>query len=114
MTDPMQTNMKVLRDCWSRTVKDMVWGQWVVLDTGLAAAHTMLTAASARPATAGPGTAAETERLVALARERMRRGLPPPRDIYKAPYRDRIDWSQFPDWARPSDPDLYEGCAHEG
>jgi hypothetical protein len=114
MTDTMLTNMKVLRDCWSRTVKDMVWGQWVVLDTGLAAAHTVLTAASAPAASPGGGTAAETERLVALARERMRRGLAPPPDIYKAPYRDRIDWSLFPDWARPNDPELYEGCSHEG
>jgi hypothetical protein len=111
MTDQLLTNMKVLRDCWSLTVKDMVWGQWVVLDTGLAAAHTVLTAASV---TVRDQTPSEAERLVALAQERMRRGLAPPREIYRTPYRERIDWSLFPDWARPNDPELYEGCSHEG
>ena len=48
------------------------------------------------------------------ARERTRRGLAPPREIYDVRHRDRVDWSTLPEWARPSDPDLFEGCAHEG
>jgi hypothetical protein len=28
--------------------------------------------------------------------------------------RDRVDWSTLPEWARPSDPDLFEGCVHKG
>ena len=34
--------------------------------------------------------------------------------IYQMPYRNRIDWSEFPDWARPSDPEMFEGTGHEG
>jgi hypothetical protein len=48
------------------------------------------------------------------AAERLRRGLPPPREIYAVPYRDRFNWADFPAWARPIDPDVFEGCSHEG
>jgi hypothetical protein len=44
----------------------------------------------------------------------MSKGFAPPREVYLAPYRNQIDWTQFPDWARPSDPDLFEDCSHEG
>jgi hypothetical protein len=54
------------------------------------------------------------EELIRLAEERMRNGLAPPREVYRSPCRDRIDWSRFPDWARPSDPELFEGSGHEG
>lgn len=30
--------------------------------------------------------------------------------LYQAPYRDMVQWSKFPIWARP---DMVEGC-HEG
>jgi hypothetical protein len=48
------------------------------------------------------------------ARARTRRGLAPPRELYDVRNRDRVDWSTLPEWARPSDPDLFAGCAHEG
>jgi hypothetical protein len=48
------------------------------------------------------------------ATERVRQGLAPPKEIYETPYRGRIDWSRFPEWARPSDPEVFEGCGHEG
>jgi hypothetical protein len=54
------------------------------------------------------------ERLERLAVERTSRGLAPPREIYLAPYRSRINWARFPEWARPSDPEMFEGTAHEG
>jgi hypothetical protein len=54
------------------------------------------------------------ERLIELAETRMHRGLAPPPDIYRIEYRRRIDWLQFPDWARPVDPQLFDGCCHEG
>jgi hypothetical protein len=53
-------------------------------------------------------------RLESLAFERTRVGLAPPREIYELPYRDRVDWSQFPEWARPVDPELFQDCGHEG
>jgi hypothetical protein len=33
------------------------------------------------------------------------------RRLYQAPYRDRVPWELFPNWARPNDP--VEG-GHEG
>jgi hypothetical protein len=48
------------------------------------------------------------------ARQRTQQGLAPPREIYDIRNRDRVDWSTLPEWARPSDPDLFEGCVHEG
>jgi hypothetical protein len=47
------------------------------------------------------------------AAERIRQGLAPPKEIYETPYRERIDWSKFPEWAKPGDPEVFEG-AHEG
>jgi hypothetical protein len=41
-------------------------------------------------------------------------GMPPPKQIYDAPYRERIDWVRFPVWAQPSDPELFNGSPHEG
>jgi hypothetical protein len=52
--------------------------------------------------------------LIKLAQQRMRQGFAPPPEIYRIEYRGRIDWWQFPDWARPVDPQLFDGCCHEG
>ena len=52
--------------------------------------------------------------LIQLAEQRMRNGLAPPPEIYRIENRRRIDWLRFPDWARPVDPQLFEGCCHEG
>ena len=58
--------------------------------------------------------ALDVDGLVALAQARMREGLAPPPELYLIQHRDRIPWGQFPGWARPSDPDLFDGCCHEG
>jgi hypothetical protein len=113
MADPMRSNLALLRQYWSGTLSGLVWGQWVLMDTGLRATQTVLQAASAFPASS-PERPDPTEKLIHRARERMRLGLAPPREIYQAPYRDRIDWGEFPDWARPSDPDAFGGNPHEG
>jgi hypothetical protein len=107
MTDPTCTQL----ESWSRTVNSVIWGQWLMLDTGFRATQTVLAAATPAVEEAPAGGCAE---LLTLALERMKKGLAPPREIYLAPYRDQIDWAAFPDWARPSDPDLFEGCTHEG
>jgi hypothetical protein len=107
MNDSMLAGLDGFRQCWSRTVMSMVWGQWLMLDTGLRATQTVLASEAPRR----QGGAAE---LVAAALERMRKGLPPPREVYRSPYREQIDWTVFPAWARPSDPTLFEGCTHEG
>jgi len=52
--------------------------------------------------------------LIKLAEERVRQGFAPPPRIYQVEYRRRIDWSRFPAWARPVDPEVFNGCCHEG
>lgn len=52
--------------------------------------------------------------LEIMAAERMKEGLAPPREIYDVHIRARIDWSCVPEWAKPIDPELFEGSAHEG
>jgi hypothetical protein len=54
------------------------------------------------------------ESLTARIEEQLQRGLPPPREIYQAQNRDKIDWSQLPIWALPFGPDNFDGCGHEG
>lgn len=54
------------------------------------------------------------EELAEVAVDRMSRGFAPPSEIYRVPYRSHINWSNFPEWARPIDPDAFDGCCHEG
>jgi hypothetical protein len=114
MANSVLSDVRTFGQCWSRALTDVVWGQWLVLDTGLRAAQGILQAAAAPQAPPPARAAAEAESLINRAVARMRQGLAPPREIYQTPYRNRIDWSMFPDWARPNDPELYEGCSHEG
>jgi hypothetical protein len=52
--------------------------------------------------------------LIKLAGERISQGLAPPPEIYRIEYRRYIDWSEFPTWAQPIDPQVFDGCCHEG
>lgn len=54
------------------------------------------------------------EALIELAEERMSQGLSPPPAIYRIEYRQRINWLEFPLWARPIDPEVFDRCCHEG
>jgi len=54
------------------------------------------------------------EELAAAALERIEQGFAPPREIYSIANRRVIDWSKFPLWARPLDPEVFDGCCHEG
>jgi hypothetical protein len=124
-------NPGMFADCWelyqgwSRTLTSMACGPWRLLasqcEAGIGVLDTMLAALGgerAGPVRAGqpvlPEAPAGAEALEQAALERVRQGLSPPREIYAAPNRDRIDWARFPDWARPSAPELFEGSAHEG
>jgi hypothetical protein len=51
--------------------------------------------------------------LEKVAAERLKEGFAPPREIYDIRNRGRIDWSGVPDWAKPVDPEIFEG-GHEG
>ncbi len=55
-----------------------------------------------------------TAQLIETALHRVRRGFAPPAEIYRAEYRNQVDWSQFPLWARSLDPDIFAGGCHEG
>jgi hypothetical protein len=108
---------------WTQDLARKVWaGQWHLLDrqcrAGIRLLDTILGTAVGKEA--GPEQADRTAAAQAAssleerARQRTRQGLAPPREIYDVRNRDRVDWSTLPEWARPSDPDLFEGCAHEG
>ena len=119
MAESMIGELEGLGQSWTRAMTSLVWGQWLMLDTGFKATQTILATAvpgaKVTPVPVAEGTAAgRPDGLVAQALERVHKGLAPPREIYLAPFRGRIDWAELPDWARPSNPDLFEGCSHEG
>jgi len=95
---------------WSSAVERLLWSQWKVLDAQYAVGIDLLDAVASSQA----GAVSATQTLQCCALQRVREGLAPPREIYDANNRKRIDWSQFPDWARPTDPEVFEGCVHEG
>jgi hypothetical protein len=61
-----------------------------------------------------PAPDSELQRLKELAIQRVRHGLALPREVYALPFRNRLDWFQFPPWAWPTDPEVYQDCGHEG
>jgi hypothetical protein len=52
--------------------------------------------------------------ILQLAQQRIEQGLAPPAELYRVELRGRVDWRNFPVWARPSDPEMFDGCCHEG
>jgi hypothetical protein len=107
---------------WTQDLTRVVWaGQWNLLDlqyrAGIKLMDTVLGAAGNREAGPEKGdraAAPPASTLEERARQRTQKGLAPPREIYDVRNRNRVDWFTLPDWARPSDPDLFEGCSHEG
>jgi len=115
-----------LRNCQflSEAVTDVTRNQWRVLASQSQFGITMWNAMLGRAPGLGPaseqqgtvaerGSAGTAGSLEEVTAERLKRGLAPPREIYDVQNRGRIDWSSFPDWARPVDPELFEG-GHEG
>ncbi len=137
MADSPETERATVFRDWSETVKSILEFQWQMFDGSYSVGQRMMERAlspppvlpglSGRPAEPGdPGDRAEegggpaptlgekVRQLERLGAERVKQGLPPPRELYRTPYRDLIDWAAFPDWARPIDPDLFENAGHEG
>jgi hypothetical protein len=110
--------------CWSHTVTGVLACQVELLETQCQVGFKMVEAAlhvpdksearPGEPVRAAPQTTDDFQKLEALALERTSKGFAPPTAIYAVPYRNRIDWSRFPDWARPIDPEVFVGCGHEG
>jgi hypothetical protein len=120
MAEALLPSLRMFRQYWSHTLKSVMLGQLWTLKAGLNAAQSVMKPVIAPLDTVTPPRRAETtgagvaQDIVRRATERMNKGLAPPREVYQAPYRNLIDWSRFPDWARPSDPEMFEGSAHEG
>lgn len=52
--------------------------------------------------------------MVDVIDRRVRAGFSPPAEAHLVQNRHKVDWSKYPTWARPADPDMFEGCGHEG
>jgi hypothetical protein len=123
MIDPIVGHYLNLYRRWAQDLTRLAWaGPWRLLDlqcrAGITLMDTVLGAAGGQgtgPEPAGRPAAAEAGgSLEERARQRLRQGLAPPREIYDVHNRSRVDWFTLPAWARPCDPELFEGCAHEG
>jgi hypothetical protein len=106
-------------ETWASALTGMLEFQWwlcqIPIKTGMEIMQVFSNAPDVvAPAAGQSRDAADVRELEKLAIERARRGLAPPRQIYQAPYRDQIDWSQFPEWARALDPEMFEEVGHEG
>jgi hypothetical protein len=108
MIDELLTNFQCVNRYWSRVTTGLLRGQWAWVDAGFRTADKLLGAAE------GPAPAGDLGALVRCALDRVQKGLPPPRELYDVKYREQIDWLRFPAWTRPSDPEAFTGCAHEG
>jgi hypothetical protein len=110
MNESMFPVCRKVYECWSQVLTSIVWNQWKLLDVQYEASLGLLDAVCGRPS-GEPGVHGSLDRAVA---ERVQKGLSPPREAYQVQNRGRIDWSRYPDWARPIDPEVFEGCSHEG
>lgn len=118
MTAPPESVIQMFYDHWLSAAKTLLACQWKLFEAqyqaGMRIMEAALGALPARPPDAAAATANEVRRLERVAAERVSQGLAPPREVYQAPYRGQIDWGKLPAWAWPSDPELFEGTAHEG
>jgi hypothetical protein len=110
-------------ESWLDSLAQAVRYQWLLLDAQYRVGIELAKAMSAATSRAAPGR--EDERPAARgvedwkeferrAAERARRGLSPPKEIYQVQNRNRVDWLNFPEWARPIDPEVFAGAGHEG
>jgi len=124
MIDWMLTNYQRNYQFLSKAVTNMTGNQWRLLATqsqlGINLWKAMLgvfppggSSGEQQGEVVASGSASTAASLESRATERLKRGFAPPREIYDVQNRGRIDWSSLPDWARPVDPDLFEG-GHEG
>ncbi len=111
MIEDVIANLHCVNRSLSRVTTGLLRGQWAWVDAGFRTADRLLGAVATRPGAEGPP---DLETLVHRGLERVRKGLPPPRELYDVKYREQVDWLRFPEWARPSDPEAFTGCGHEG
>ena len=124
MNDLRADQLATFCDSWWRMVTNLIGCQWNFLaghqEASLKLMEGMLAILPSKEANfeqrheAKSQTVDEFRQIHHRATERVRQGLARPKEVYEVPYRDWIDWTQFPEWARPSDPELFQGCSHEG
>src|SRR5262245_37828220 len=108
MSDPPHTGIQMVYKHWFRAATTLLACQWKLYEAQCQAGLSIMGTALGAGRTAGPGpgpepaTATNVEDIERLAAQRISQGLPPPKEIYQLPIRDRIDWGRFPVWARPS------------
>ncbi len=112
MNNPMIPDSREIYSDWFRMVSSVARGQWQLLDDQYQAGLDILNTLG------GPKEAEKASDrirdLESRALERVKKGFPPPPEVYLAQNRAHIDWSRFPEWAWPMDPELFTGTAHEG
>jgi hypothetical protein len=109
MVEHVFPDCRGLSQCWSEVFRNVVWNQWKLLDAQYEAGIELLGSMRKSAAESDP-----VEKLQQAAAECLEKGQPPPRVVYEAQNRNRIDWTKMPEWARPADPELFEGAGHEG
>jgi hypothetical protein len=127
MTTPLEFGIQTFCKHWFSAATTLLACQWKLFDVQYRAGMKIAEAALGsvppdkpgapspdRRPDVGPPATKDVQQLERRAAECISLGLAPPREIYKAPYRGQIDWEKFPMWARPSDPELFEGSCHEG
>jgi hypothetical protein len=116
MIPPPDFGIRTVYEHWRNAATTLLAYQWQLFDAQYQAGLKIVQAACGIPGPrpeGGPVLADEVRKLEQRAAERVSQGLAPPREIYQAPYRAQIDWGKFPEWARPSDPEMFKG-GHEG
>jgi hypothetical protein len=124
MIAPQESECRTFYRGWWQLLAGLLGCQWKLVasqyQTGLKLTEAVLRipvnkeASPEEKVEAMPQRSDELRKLECRAAERVKQGFAPPKEIYEIPYRDRIDWFRFPEWARPSDPEVFEGCGHEG
>jgi hypothetical protein len=118
MNAPPDSGVQTVCKHWLSAATTLLACQWKLFEVQYAAGLKIMETALGGAAGSGPQvgttTADEVRKLEQLAGERVRQGFAPPSEIYQVPYRGQIDWGKLPGWARPSDPELFDGSGHEG
>jgi len=128
MTELPGTQRTDIYQYWPETVKNILAYQWEFFGGPYRVGLTMMERALTLPLAlvgqsgrsdepggeAAPTLAEKARGLEHQAAERVKQGFAPPKEIYEAPFRNLIDWGVFPEWARPTDPEQFDSCGHEG
>ena len=107
MFDEMIAGFRSVNRSMSQATTGLLRAQWACVEASFRTADSLLGPVE------GP-VQGELDALVRCSLDRVGMGKPPPRELYDVKYREQVDWLLFPEWARPSDPEAFAGCGHEG